>query len=336
MTNARAVVALIPVGYGSVNPLDPARLAAAIGSCAGMPSVAVFVGADAKAIAENGRQLGVEASWAVQQDVAVDGLYAPALAEVFLAVLNAYGLIGGAAARLILLPYGAIEEEVAAILAVRLGGTPLGKCSSVNIEDEGCRVTKPAYGGRIISEIFATKQPFICLVRPDTISEQEAAATEPPVMEFPTPALPADLVKIERTKLQDSSQAPLEGAKIIISGGRGIGGGENFVLLEEIASAVGGVVGCSLPVADLGWRPISHQIGQSGKFVTPDIYLAVAISGMSQHLAGIGETTRILAINQDPDAAIWSVAEVGILSDWQKILPPLLKQLQKHTAVDLP
>ncbi len=123
-------------------------------------------------------------------------------------------------------------------------------------------------------------------------------------------------------------QARLEGARIIVSGGRGMGGTEGFARLQELATVLGGAVGGSLPAVDAGWVPVPQQIGQSGRHVSPEIYVTVGISGTPQHLAGVATASRIFAINRDPDAAIFGVAELGIVGDWQEIVPALLQALR--------
>ncbi|MCZ7600160.1 MAG: electron transfer flavoprotein subunit alpha/FixB family protein [Gammaproteobacteria bacterium] len=126
---------------------------------------------------------------------------------------------------------------------------------------------------------------------------------------------------------EEAEDDRLETARIIIAGGRGPGGPEGFKLLEELASSVGGAVGASRVACDLGWCPHSRQIGMSGKTVTPDLYVAVGISGASHHMAGCGTAKAILAINSDPDAAIFREARFGIVSDYKLIIPALIEAL---------
>jgi electron transfer flavoprotein alpha subunit len=135
-----------------------------------------------------------------------------------------------------------------------------------------------------------------------------------------------DARPLERTLLIDQSIA-LESARIVIGGGRGLDE-VGFAQLERLAKALGGAVAASLPAVDLGLASVSRQVGQSGKFVTPEIYLAVGMSGTSQHLAGIGSATRIIAVNQDRDATIFGVAETGIVADAKTLLPLLNAALE--------
>lgn len=141
---------------------------------------------------------------------------------------------------------------------------------------------------------------------------------------------PTDSV-LERVVLRDQ-RVSLESAGIVISGGRGLDT-VGFAMLEQISESVGGAVGASLAAVDLGLAPVSRQIGQSGKFVTPQVYLAVGMSGTPQHLAGIGSATRIIAVNTDPEAPIFRFAEAGALAD-ARILLPLLSQALETQAGD--
>jgi electron transfer flavoprotein alpha subunit len=142
---------------------------------------------------------------------------------------------------------------------------------------------------------------------------------------------PAASAEIELLDSVDGQQR-LDGAKLVVSGGRGIGGPEGFELLSRIATVLGGALGGSLPAVDAGWLPATRQVGQSGKLVAPRLYFAVGISGTPQHLAGVAASARIVALNSDPDAPIFSVAEVGVVTDWRKLLPLLAQRLEVALA----
>jgi electron transfer flavoprotein alpha subunit len=139
--------------------------------------------------------------------------------------------------------------------------------------------------------------------------------------------------EILERKTEDAGCGPkLEDARIIVSGGRGLGNKENFVHLEELARILGGSVGASRAACDQGWVPASLQIGQTGKKVAPDLYLAVGISGASQHLVGIAGARHIVAVNKDAKAPIFQVAALGVVDEWQALLPKLADALKEHKA----
>jgi electron transfer flavoprotein alpha subunit len=210
-------------------------------------------------------------------------------------------------------------NELAARLAVRLDGAALGRCTAIGIEGGQLRVERAAFGGR---------------ARATLTSQGNAFATMRPAKGAAAPVATARVVEVapprqavERREVA-SGRRRLEGARIVVSGGRGMAGPEGFAQLEALGKALDAAVGGSLPAVDAGWVPVAHQVGQSGKFVTPEVYVAVAISGTPQHLAGIGSDTRIVAINKDADADIFKAAEVGIVGDWREVVPALIEKLK--------
>ncbi|HXD02079.1 MAG TPA: electron transfer flavoprotein subunit alpha/FixB family protein [Novosphingobium sp.] len=229
--------------------------------------------------------------------------------------------------RLVLLPAGPGAEELAALLAADFKGCSLGRCA--HLQADGSTVTgrRPAFGARVWIELRTAAQ-FCCATwRPETPG---LASVQPlPNSAIRSLALSCDAPRREVELVQPADAQPrLEGAAAVVSGGRGMDGPEGFALLARIASSLGAAVGGSLPAVDAGWVPVARQIGQSGKFVAPRLYFAVGISGTPQHLAGVSHETRIVALNKDPDAAIFSSAEVGAVGDWRDILPLLAQQLE--------
>jgi electron transfer flavoprotein alpha subunit len=319
MTDTPKVVAFLPTG-SAPNVLATARAAAAIAAAAGGTAVAMLpAGVECDGIDRSG----------VGRVIRIEGITGSAtngdaMSAAFIAAIEAVSLEVGQA--LVLLPFGAVEEEAAAAIAVALGGTAMGKCSTIELSSKGCTVERPVYGGRATARLHAEYGPFVCIARPSlAMGSDKPGATA--AEETVSVAVASNAPKVEQIMHDGPRHPPLESAKIIVSGGRGMGGAENFAVLERIASAIGGVVSCSLPAADAGWYPVSRQVGQSGKFISPDLYIAVGISGMSQHMAGIAENVPIFAINNDPDSSIWEIAEVGVLDDWRNVLPLLLAAL---------
>lgn len=210
---------------------------------------------------------------------------------------------------LLIFPADADGEALAGGVAAASGAMVLGRITSVRREDEHLIVSRNTHGGRLAIELSLSMGLAVATANDVLLHDGEIA------MGSPSDAL------LDRVALRDQSVA-LESAKVVISGGRGLDE-SGFVQLERIAKILGGSVAASLPAVDLGLAPVSRQVGQSGKFVTPEIYLAAGMSGTPQHLAGIGSISRIIAVNKDSDAPIFGVAEVGVVAD-ARILLPLL------------
>lgn len=224
-------------------------------------------------------------------------------------------------ATLIVVPPGPFGEDIAADLAARLGGRALGRASSIALGEE-LRVARPAFGGRAEMVLRYPQGPATVALRGAAGEAASAPMPAPVIVDVEAP--PPDLA-IERTAIA-GRKTPLEGARLVVSGGRGLDEA-GFALIEEIADALGGAVGGSLPAVDAGLVAVSRQVGQSGKFVTPELYVAVGLSGTPQHLAGIGPATRLVAINSDPNAPIFTYAELGAVADAKEILKLLRDML---------
>lgn len=233
---------------------------------------------------------------------------------------------------LILLPPGPQGEEVAALIAADLGGPSLGRCNHIALNGPDLTARRPAFGGRLWIELRT--QAGICC------ATWRPAARELPALE-PLPKSSIHQLELRYRPPQDEevelvqspdAQPRLEGAAAVVSGGRGMDGPEGFELLARIAASLGAALGGSLPAVDAGWVPVARQIGQSGKFVAPRLYFAVGISGTPQHLAGIADSARIVALNKDPDAAIFTMAEVGAVGDWREILPLVAQRLEAKNS----
>ncbi|WP_150644737.1 electron transfer flavoprotein subunit alpha/FixB family protein, partial [Pseudomonas fluorescens] len=230
---------------------------------------------------------------------------------------------------LVLLPPGAAGEELAARLGGSLaGGQALGRCAELRWQDNAWVVERASWGGRMRLKLRVEAGVACACLRSGRA--QLTGTGEVSVTELLLhAALPMPLALQRRSTGQ--RLPPLEGARLVLSGGRGVNE-QGFLLLEELAVALGATLGGSLPAVDAGLVPVMRQVGVSGKFVSPDIYLAVGISGTPQHLAGISPDTRIVAINQDPEADIFKVATVGVVGDWKTLLPALLASVREPAA----
>lgn len=255
---------------------------------------------------------------------------AETLVRLARAALATAGLAGDRP-RLVVWPAGPLGEEAAALLAADLGAAALGRCTSVGADGGAVIASRAAFGGRVEVHLRCEAQLACAAWRPQ--------GSVPPVQALPAARIHPVAVDIEAPPGREiealhsaDGQARLDGARLVVSGGRGMAGPEGFALLGRIAASLGGAVGGSLPAVDAGWVPVARQVGQSGRFVSPRLYFAVGISGTPQHLAGVAGTARIVAVNQDPDAPIFAVADVGVVADWRDLVPLLAQRLEALRA----
>ena len=229
-----------------------------------------------------------------------------------------------------------IGRDLAPRLAFRLETTATTDCIDLAI-DPGSKLllrTKPVYGGNARAVFASELDPQIATVRtkamaplePDTSRKGEVVTIEA--------GLDSSKIRtrvLERVK-QEVEGISLEAADVVISGGRGIGSAAGFEQLEELAEMLKGAVGASRPACDNGWVPDVVQVGLTGKIVAPDLYIAVAISGSSQHMAGCSGCKNIVAINKDPEANIFRQARFGVVGDWRKVLPAFAEKVRELIA----
>ena len=196
-------------------------------------------------------------------------------------------------------------------------------------------MTRPAFGGNTIATIACpNNRPQMATVRPGVMQKKERVkgATCEIIDYNPGFEKNKKYVEILEVVKKISDTVDIMDAKILVSGGRGVGSPENFKILEDLAKAIGGEVSCSRAVVDAGWKPKDLQVGQTGKTVRPQVYIACGISGAIQHLAGMEESDLIIAINKDETAPIFDVADIGIVGDLNKIVPELTKQIEAFVA----
>ena len=196
-------------------------------------------------------------------------------------------------------------------------------------------MTRPAFGGNTIATIACpNNRPQMATVRPGVMQKKPrvAGATCEVVSYNPGFEKNSKYVEILEVVKAIKDTVDIMDAKILVSGGRGVGSPENFKILEDLAKAIGGEVSCSRAVVDAGWKPKDLQVGQTGKTVRPQVYIACGISGAIQHLAGMEESDLIIAINKDETAPIFDVADIGIVGDLNKIVPALTKEIEAFVA----
>ena len=227
----------------------------------------------------------------------------------------------------VLVGHTALGAELGPRLAFRLDTSIATGCERVELQEGRLTITRPCFGSKAREVLVLKSSPAVATVRArmnDALPRSERSA-DAVAISLPGGATATSVLERKRDDAGEGSR--LETAKIIIAGGRGVGGADGFRTLERLAATVGGAVGASRVACDLGWVPQSRQIGLSGKTVSPDLYIAVGISGASQHMAGCGKARAILAINTDPDASIFKDATFGVVGDYREIVPALIEQI---------
>jgi electron transfer flavoprotein alpha subunit len=221
------------------------------------------------------------------------------------------------------------SRDIAARVAAANGSTIMGNATDILGPDKA--QTQIFGGTKVVDVALGGPNPKIVITRPKSFEPSAVggtAETEPVSIEIPDSEKGAKV--IERHE-EEAAGVKLEEAKVVISGGRGLLDPKNFELLEQIAKAIGNTaVGATRAVVDAGWVPYAMQVGQTGKTVKPDVYIAAGISGASQHQVGMKESKRIIAINKDPEAPIFQISDLGIVGDTMKVLPALIEEINKR------
>jgi electron transfer flavoprotein alpha subunit len=224
---------------------------------------------------------------------------------------------------LILFGFTSDSREVAGRLAARLGVGLISNAADITAKDGGLVAKVPYFGGAKVASMRANNKPAIVLIRPKSFEPSETGGTAEVKELAISVGEGSKRAHIVERVVEASEKVKLEDAKVVISGGRGMGGPDNFPLLEALAGALGGAVGASRAVVDAGWVPYSMQVGQTGKSVRPGVYIAVGISGAMQHTVGMKSSKVIIAINKDAEAPIMKMADLGVVGDALKIVPAL-------------
>lgn len=255
-------------------------------------------------------------------------------------VKSVYEVIKQKKPEVVLFGATAIGRDLAPRVSARVHTGLTADCTSLDIdENNNLMMTRPAFGGNIMATIACPEhRPQMSTVRPGVMMMIERDKNRSgKIQNFDVNINKEDLnVKILEVVKEVKEKMNIQDAKILVSGGRGMGKPENFKLLKDLAQEVGGMVSASRAVVDSGWVDSDRQVGQTGKTVRPDVYFACGISGAIQHVAGMEEADFIIAINKDPNALIFEVADVGIVGDVEKVIPNLIeniKNLKKETSI---
>lgn len=222
-------------------------------------------------------------------------------------------------------------RDLAPRIAARLN---VGVASDVNgLEWAGgkLRARRPVYSGKAFATVEVSGTPAIATTRPNAFPAEESGGGAAQVVEIPLPRIESKS-KLVETKTPQTGELTIAEADIIVSGGRGLKEAANFSLIRDLAQAIGGAVGASRATVDAGWIDHQHQVGQTGRVVSPNLYIAAGISGAIQHLAGMSSSKHIIAINKDPEAPIFRVADLGVVGDLFQIVPALTEEVKKAKA----
>ena len=228
-------------------------------------------------------------------------------------------------------------REIGPRIAFRLGVGAAQDCVGVSRDEGAGRVVarRPVYGGNAVATVtFPDVDPQVVLLRPGAREATEPDPSRPGEIVEVLPALDPAVARTRHveTVAAEAEGVRLEDASVVIAGGRGLGGPEPFEQLRELASVLGGAVGASRAACDAGWVDHASQVGLTGKTVTPDLYIAVGVSGASQHMAGCSGSRNIVTINRDPDANIFKESAYGVVGDWKAVLPSFIETVRELTG----
>ena len=303
--------------------------------------VAVLIGSGVKDLADSLAEYGADKVIVVDDPELKEYRtepYAHALASVINEFKPEIMLVGATA----------IGRDLGPTVSARVATGLTADCTSLDIGDfplvavpgkeqkhNQLLMTRPAFGGNTIATIACPdNRPQMATVRPGVMQKIDpVAGKKAEVIEYNPGFTPnSRYVTIKEVVKAVSDTVDIMDAKILVSGGRGVGSPENFKILEDLAEALGGTVSCSRAVVDAGWKPKDLQVGQTGKTVRPNLYFAIGISGAIQHVAGMEESDIIVAINKDEDAPIFDVADYGVVGDLNKIVPQLTAAIKAEKA----
>jgi electron transfer flavoprotein alpha subunit len=232
----------------------------------------------------------------------------------------------------VLFPGSAMGRDLAPRVAARLNVGLASDCTHLDVESGKLIATRPVYAGKAIQRVGFPKAPALATLRPKMFAAVSGAgavaAVEPLALDYDG----GSRATVKDVTASAGGKLDLTESEIIVSGGRGLKGPEHFAVIEALADALGATVGASRAVVDAGWRPHHDQVGQTGKTVSPKLYVAVGISGAIQHLAGMSSSRCIVAINKDPEAPIFKVADYGLVGDLFEVVPALTEAVRKLNA----
>ena len=280
---------------------------------------AFYAGDNAEGVAEELGRYGVSKVYAVDTGGTLQGVpVASAMADQ---------INGGNAPDLVMFASTYDGRDVLGRLSVALDKPVLTNNNAVSLEGDEVRVSTAIFGGTsIVTTAYRHDGPHLANFRPKSFEASEGGGTSATVEQVS--ASEQSSAKVLERHVEEHEGPVLDEASLVVSGGRGLGSAENYHMVEDLAKKLKGAPGASRAIVDAGWVPYSYQVGQTGKVVKPDVYIALGISGATQHMVGMKGSKNIIAVNKDPEAPIFSIADLGIVGDVHKVVPKLLEALQ--------
>jgi electron transfer flavoprotein alpha subunit len=299
-----------------------------IADAKGEQLAAVCLGKDIAALADKFAPYGADKAYMVSHDLlaqyTTDG-YAKALAD----------LIAKEQPSMVFFGATVMGKDLAPKVAARVNAGLAADCVDFKLDGDKVIVRRPMYSGKVYAEVaFQNTDIMMASFRPNVLvaTAPDAARTAEAVNVTPELAASDIRVKVLEVVKTAAGKVDLTEAERIVSGGRGMKGPENYAMIEELAAVIGATVGASRAAVDAGWRPLSDQVGQTGKVVSPNLYIACGISGAIQHYAGMGTSKMIVAINKDSEAPIFTKCDYGVIDDLFKVVPALTAEVKKLMA----
>ena len=331
MAEYKGVLIYAEIGEGKLKAISTELLGCGqkLADDLGQELCAVLVGSDISSLAREVIAFGADKVYVVDAPLLKDyqtDSYVSVMEKVVKQVMP----------QILILGQTSIGRDLASRLAFRLGTAAATDCIELAIDPDSklMRQTKPVYGGNAQAIFACQSYPQIATVRAKAMSplgRDDSRQGEVIIIEAGLDPSAIRTKVLEKVR-EEVEGIKLEDAEVIVSGGRGIGGADGFKQLEELAKILKGAVGATRPPCDNGWVPDSLQVGLTGKIVAPNLYIAVGISGASQHISGCSGAKNIVAINKDPEANIFKVAHFGVVGDWKKVLPAFTSKVKELLA----
>ena len=293
----------------------------------GVPTAAVLVGGDVAGLATGAFAAGASKAY-VLEDAGLTAYSSQAYAAVLA------GFVGEARPQALFFAATAMGRDLAPRVAARLGVSLASDCVKVTVKDGKLEFTRPIYAGKAFLSLALQSSPAMATLRPNVFPLAAAGQVQGEVVKtgaaVPETAAKGRVVEVIK---EESGEIDVTEADVVVSGGRGLKGPEAFALLKDLAAVFPrAAVGASRSAVDSGWIGHQHQVGQTGKTVSPGLYVAVGISGAIQHLAGMSSSKVIVAVNKDPEAPIFKAADFGVVGDLFEVVPKLTEELKKALA----